>query len=76
MIFAIAILAVRLAQDLLLAAILAESGRRLPFWQFPYRSGGGGLYTTLMGDTTPNLPPPGNRQAIRHPCRSNRHPHP
>jgi hypothetical protein len=34
-----------LAQDLLVAAILAGRARRLPFWQFPYRSGGGVLFT-------------------------------
>lgn len=34
MIFAVANLAYGLAQDLLLAAILAGRGRPLPFWQF------------------------------------------
>ena len=45
-----------LAQHLQQPVILAVAARRLPFWQFPYRGGGGDLYTTPMGDTTPNPP--------------------
>lgn len=46
----------RLAQDLLLAAIMADFARRLPFWQYPSFMGVFGICPPTLGGSTPTNP--------------------